>query len=183
MRMKNLLALIMAVSLGAFFSGTLAIAQDQSANPAASNPQPAQTSPANPTPSSGAPGPAPVPNPPTATANPMNASGLLVDANAILGSPVRGSDGKDVGKVSRLMLDPKTGRIVTVVIGMGGTLGVGEKLVSVPWESVKVGQDQQKVVVSVDQNFLDQAPKAEKEKGEQGSASPRTAPEQGPPKR
>jgi hypothetical protein len=47
---------------------------------------------------------------------------------------------------------------------MGGTLGVGGKSVSMPWESVKVGQDNGKIIVSAEQQMLEQAP----------AASPRT---------
>jgi sporulation protein YlmC with PRC-barrel domain len=86
-------------------------------------------------------------------------SGVLVDANAIIGATVR-SQGKDVGKVERLMLDPKDGRVRTVVVQQGGTLGVGGKSIAMPWESVKVGQDGGKIVVTAEQQMLEQAPSA-----------------------
>jgi sporulation protein YlmC with PRC-barrel domain len=85
---------------------------------------------------------------------------VQVDANSIGGSTVRGSDGRDVGKVDRLMVDPKDGRISTLVITMGGTLGIGGRNVSVPWQSVRLGQDQGRLVVTVDQRFLELAPAA-----------------------
>ena len=90
-------------------------------------------------------------------------SGVLVDANSIIGATVR-AQGKDVGKVERLMVDPKDGRVRTVVIQQGGTLGVGGKSVSMPWESVKVAQDGGNIVVTAEQQMLEQAP----------AASPRT---------
>ena len=90
-------------------------------------------------------------------------SGVLVDANSIIGATVR-SQGKDIGKVDRLMVDPKDGRVRSVVIQMGGTLGVGGKSVSLPWESVKVAQDADRIIVSAEQQMLEQAP----------AASPRT---------
>ena len=89
-------------------------------------------------------------------------TGVLVDANSIIGATVR-AQGKDVGKVERLMVDPKDGRVRTVVVSQGGTLGMGGKSVSLPWESVKVGQDGDKIVVTAEQQ-LEQAP----------AASPRT---------
>lgn len=90
-------------------------------------------------------------------------TGVLVDANSIVGATVR-AQGKDVGKVERLMIDPKDGRVRTVVVQQGGTLGMGGKSVSMPWESVKVGQDGDKIVVTAEQQMLEQAP----------AASPRT---------
>ncbi len=91
--------------------------------------------------------------------SPSAQSGVLVDANSIIGATVR-AQGKDVGKVERLMVDPKDGRVRTVVIQQGGTLGVGGKSVSMPWESVKVGQDGGKIVVTAEQQMLEQAPAA-----------------------
>jgi len=90
-------------------------------------------------------------------------TGVLVDANSIIGATVR-AQGKDVGKVERLMVDPKDGRVRSVVVQQGGTLGMGGKSVSIPWESVKVGQDGDKIVVTAEQQMLEQAP----------AASPRT---------
>ena len=90
---------------------------------------------------------------------PSAQSGVLVDANAVIGATVR-SQGKDVGKVERLMLDPKDGRVRTVVVQQGGTLGVGGKSIAIPWESVKVGQDGGKIVVTAEQQMLEQAPSA-----------------------
>lgn len=86
-------------------------------------------------------------------------SGVLLDANSIIGATVR-AQGKDIGKVERLMVDPKDGRVRTVVIQQGGTLGVGGKSVSMPWESVKVAQDNGNIVVTAEQQVLEQAPSA-----------------------
>jgi len=86
-------------------------------------------------------------------------SGVLVDVNAIVGATVR-AQGKDIGKVDRLMVDPKDGRVRTVVVQQGGTLGVGGKSVSLPWEAVKVAQDGGRIVVTAEQQMLEQAPAA-----------------------
>ena len=115
--------------------------------------------------SSGA-SPSPSPSPSSSSSSssgPSAESGVLVDANAIIGATVR-AQGKDVGKVEQLMVDPKDGRVRTVVVQQGGTLGVGGKSVSMPWGSVKVGQDNGKIVVTAEQQMLEQAP----------AASPRT---------
>lgn len=103
--------------------------------------------------------PSPSPDPPSTSQSSSTQTGVLVDANAVIGATVR-SQGKDVGKVERLMLDPKDGRVRTVVVQQGGTLGVGGKSVAMPWESVKVGQDGGKIVVTTEQPMLDQAPSA-----------------------
>lgn len=92
------------------------------------------------------------------------AQGVLVDASSLVGATVRSPEGKDIGKVEQLMVDPKDGRIRTVVIQQGGTLGMGGKSVSMPWESMKVARDGDRIVLTAEQQMLDQAP----------AASPRT---------
>jgi len=52
------------------------------------------------------------------------------------------------------------GRVTTAIISMGSKLGIGGRNVAVPWTSLRAGQDQQKLVFTVDQRLLDQAPSA-----------------------
>lgn len=144
-------ALVSALALVAAMAvATAAVAQSQPSSSGSSSTEPSSPS-----------GPS---SPSSSSAQTSQAAqGVLVDANAIIGAPVR-VQGKDIGKVERLMVDPKDGRVRTVIIQQGGTLGVGGKSVSMPWESVKVALDGDKIVVSAEQQMLDQAP----------AASPRT---------
>ena len=58
----------------------------------------------------------------------------------LIGQPVSNEAGESIGNVSDLLFD-KGGRIVTVVIGVGGFLGIGEKSVAVPFASLSVAAD------------------------------------------
>lgn len=78
---------------------------------------------------------------------------VLVGSDSLVGSAVRDTDGRDIGKVSRLMIDPNDGRITSVIIATGGTLGMGSNMISVPWSSVKVGQDRGKLIVTANQTL------------------------------
>jgi|SRR5262245_53098424 len=82
---------------------------------------------------------------------------VLVGSDSLVGGAVRDSSGRDIGKVSRLMIDPADGRIASLVISTGGTMGVGSNTISIPWTAVKVGQDRGKVIVTANQ-MLDTAP-------------------------
>ena len=44
-----------------------------------------------------------------------------------------------------------------MIIATGGTLGVGSNMISVPWSSVKIGQERGKLVVTASQ-MLESAP-------------------------
>jgi sporulation protein YlmC with PRC-barrel domain len=100
--------------------------------------------------------------------------GVLIDSGSLVGSAVRDAQGKDLGKVSRLMIDPKDGKVQSVVVSMGGTLGMGGNSVAMPWNQVKIAQDQGRLVVTVDQQMLQQAPKAQS--GRDNKDSPSASP-------
>ncbi|HXJ84585.1 MAG TPA: PRC-barrel domain-containing protein [Candidatus Methylomirabilis sp.] len=85
---------------------------------------------------------------------------VLVGSDALVGSTVRDATGVDVGKVSRLMIDPSDGHIVSVVVAAGGKFGIGGNTISVPWNTIKVSQDNGRVIVVASQT-LDPAPKTD----------------------
>jgi sporulation protein YlmC with PRC-barrel domain len=68
----------------------------------------------------------------TAEGQPMNA--FLVEK--IIGSKVINLKGQTLGKIENLVVDIDTGRIVYAVVESGGFLGIGDKLLPVPWESL-----------------------------------------------
>jgi len=173
--MQALSGIVLAVSIGSL---ALFVSDGAAQQPASDSQQtpPGQVQ-ITPPPMLGAP-PAANPSQPTPSAmTPASGErrpGLEVDAYAVVGSAVRNAEGRDVGRVSRLMFDPREGRITTVVIGMGGTFGFGERQISVPWSAVRIGEDRQRIVVTVDQRLLEQAPRAEDASKNQPAASPAT---------
>ena len=68
------------------------------------------------------------------TAGPRPVSALL-QAKAV------DAAGVAVGTLSELMLDPASGRVVYAALAVGGLLGVGERLVAVPWSAFTVAAD------------------------------------------
>ena len=61
-------------------------------------------------------------------------------AAQLLGQPITNQAGETIGNVNDLLLD-KSGRIVNVVIGVGGVLGLGEKNVAVPFGTLSFTSD------------------------------------------
>ena len=57
-------------------------------------------------------------------------------ASKLVGLSVYNEKNESVGSINDMLTD-KNGKIVAVVIGVGGFLGVGEHLVAVPFEKVK----------------------------------------------
>ena len=57
-------------------------------------------------------------------------------ASKVVGLSVYNDKNESLGSINDLLTD-KSGKIVAVVIGVGGFLGVGEHLVTIPFEKVK----------------------------------------------
>ena len=52
------------------------------------------------------------------------------------------SDGEDIGKISKIMLDVRSGRIAYAVLSSGGFLGIGDTLRALPWNALTLDTDQ-----------------------------------------
>src|SRR5437899_9503399 len=57
-----------------------------------------------------------------------------------IGQPVTNNAGEHVGDINDLLFD-KSGQISTVVIGVGGFLGIGEKNVAIAFGSLSITAD------------------------------------------
>jgi sporulation protein YlmC with PRC-barrel domain len=68
-------------------------------------------------------------------------------ASALIGAKVRNDNKETVGKIDDIYLD-KDGNIKTIVISVGGFLGVGSKAVAVKWSDIKFGRDDTSVVLT-----------------------------------
>jgi len=60
--------------------------------------------------------------------------------SSLVGLAVKNPGGETIGDVNYLVLDP-AGKVSTIVIGVGGFLGVGEKNVGVPYSAVTLSTD------------------------------------------
>lgn len=58
-------------------------------------------------------------------------------ARVFLGASVQNGAGETIGDVHDIMFD-RDGRITTVLLGVGGFIGLGEKIVAVPFSNISV---------------------------------------------
>ncbi len=63
-----------------------------------------------------------------------------VRVSELIGMDVRNARGENLGDVSDVVIDTENGRVSYVVVGIGGFLGIGEKLSSYPMSAFKVSQ-------------------------------------------
>src|SRR5579864_2409656 len=65
----------------------------------------------------------------------------VMAAATLDGNKVLSSDGKDIGKIKDIMLDVGSGCIAYAVLSTGGFLGIGDKLLAVPWSALTLDTD------------------------------------------
>jgi sporulation protein YlmC with PRC-barrel domain len=102
-----------------------------------------------------------------------------VEAKQVIGMRVKNDQGKDVGEIDQLIVDPADGKITHVVLGRGGMLGVGEQKVVLPWSDVKIQPDannRNRWLAMVNQSKIDSAPRYEARRDGTPAASPSTTP-------
>jgi hypothetical protein len=82
----------------------------------------------------------------------------VLAASTLDGDRVRNSAGDDLGIVDEIMIDIPSGRVAYVVLSFGGVLGMGNKLFALPWESLRVDEDEKCFICDVDRQTLENAP-------------------------
>ena len=70
----------------------------------------------------------------------MRTNGLL-SAESIMSDSVKNSEGKDLGSIKELMLNPENGHIDYAVLSFGGFMGMGDKYFAVPWDAIEVDRE------------------------------------------
>ena len=105
----------------------------------------------------------------------------LHETGDIIGTKVQNAEGKDIGKIDALLVDPKDGKITHAVVGLGGMLGLGKDKVVVDYSALKMTghESGRKAKISLDQATIESAPKYVKTSDRAPSASPATSPRSG----
>lgn len=79
-------------------------------------------------------------------------------ASKIIGTDVHDLQGKKVGEVRDVVIDPQQGNIEYAVVSFGGVMGVGSKYFAVPWKSLQATSDASRYMLNVDKDALKAAP-------------------------
>ncbi|WP_088347234.1 MULTISPECIES: PRC-barrel domain-containing protein [Rhodomicrobium] len=76
-----------------------------------------------------------------------------------IGQPITNSTGEKIGAINDVLFD-RGGKITTVVIGVGGFLGLGQKNVALPFEAVTYGEKDgaREILVPLSKEALQAAP-------------------------
>ena len=80
-----------------------------------------------------------------------------VRLSKLIGAKVKSNDGKDIGKLEDVLVDPQTGKPTFAILGQGGALGLGEKRRPVPWQGLQINSEKQ-VTLNMDKQKFSSAP-------------------------
>ena len=84
-------------------------------------------------------------------------SGVL-KATELMKMKVEGTDGKSLGHIRDLVIDPEDGDVDYAVLDFGGIVGIGDKYFAVPWEALQLDPSKKTIVLDVTKKDLKQAP-------------------------
>jgi hypothetical protein len=83
----------------------------------------------------------------------------LVRSYRVLGQIVKGSDDRDLGRITQILLDPESGQAVYVIMTSGGVLGIAQEDRLVPWQALRVDSETYDVTMALSERQFKQAPK------------------------
>ena len=84
-------------------------------------------------------------------------SGVL-KASDLIGMNVQGTDGKKLGDIKDLVIDPEEGGVEYAVLEFGGFAGIGDKYFAVPWEALQLDETNKRLSLDVHKKDLKNAP-------------------------
>jgi len=87
----------------------------------------------------------------------------LMSASTLIGDEVYNLQDEDLGKVKEIRLDMHTGKVAYTVVSLGDFLGMGQKLIGVPWAALKLDTEHKRFTPNIEQERLDDAPGFDKE--------------------
>ena len=78
----------------------------------------------------------------------------------LIGKSVVNADNESIGNVNDLVTD-QNGKLIAIVVGAGGFLGIGEKNVAIRFEDIKLARDENndvKVIADISKEIIASAP-------------------------
>jgi sporulation protein YlmC with PRC-barrel domain len=110
---------------------------------------------------------------PTIDAAELGRTDALVYGSNIIGQTVKNREGERVGHIRELLIDPEKGSITYGVVEVGsGVLGVGNRMVALPWSDLRLSPTQDGYLIDLDKEALSRAPEFKREGRYERTAGP-----------
>lgn len=87
----------------------------------------------------------------------------LMTADTLIGNQVINHQGDTLGEIEDIMLDVPNGRIAYAVMVAGGFLGMGEKMLALPWSALTLDTTRKCFILDADKQRIQNAPGFDKD--------------------
>lgn len=87
----------------------------------------------------------------------------ILSSSTITGQNVHNLEGKNIGDIKELMIDPSRAKVVYAVLEFGGFMGIGSKLFAIPLESLQFSEKDDSITLDVNKEKLENAPSFDKD--------------------
>jgi sporulation protein YlmC with PRC-barrel domain len=98
-----------------------------------------------------------------AAAQPVSASTAPFRSDQLIGTDVITPHNESLGTVDDIVVSPRSGKVIYLVISHGGPLGIAKEYVPVPWEDFKVTPGATLMVLDSSRNTLDAGPQVKQD--------------------
>jgi sporulation protein YlmC with PRC-barrel domain len=71
--------------------------------------------------------------------------------------------GEKLGEITEIMIDVPTGRVAYAVLSVGGFLGIGDKLLAIPWRALQIDPSNHRFVLNTSKERIKEAPGFDKD--------------------
>jgi sporulation protein YlmC with PRC-barrel domain len=88
---------------------------------------------------------------------------LILSSSNIVGTDVKNRRGDNLGTIKDVVIDMEAGRVAYLILASGGFLGIGNKYLALPLETIEIDTVDEKIIVDIDKAKLQSAPGFENE--------------------
>jgi sporulation protein YlmC with PRC-barrel domain len=82
-----------------------------------------------------------------------------ISSDRVDGTAVYGADREKIGSVTNMLISKREGRVTDVIVSVGGFLGIGSELHSLPWSKLSYDTELGGYLVNVTADQLKDAPR------------------------
>ena len=95
--------------------------------------------------------------PASTTVDSKLAPSATADTRKLIGRNIKNADGDTIGEIKSIYIN-KDGKVDSVMVGVGGFLGVGDREVRIAWSDLKITDNGEKVMVNMTKDELKAKP-------------------------
>ncbi|MFZ5778766.1 MAG: PRC-barrel domain-containing protein [Pseudomonadota bacterium] len=96
-------------------------------------------------------------NPPASAASPATAGHSAADASKLIGRDIQNMQNETIGEIESIYIG-KDGKVDSVMVSVGGFLGIGDREVRIPWSDLNIANNGEKVTVNMTKDQLKAKP-------------------------